>query len=314
MAAVKVKIDKIIGKFYFRLNVTVTILHNIIKQWNKTFKLTLGPDAPINADFGPMKTTSITIVDYFSRKANALPTSPVVVSLLHYDNAKRHLNEPATPGYPLVCIAPCKRNHPEYNKVKKECKNQSKDKITELKYSWEIAPPTEGDETLTSFYPLTDSTIFANSSTFVLDSMYFSSHFRVRCVIQLVKNGEKIGTPVKSKPILISFSSHICNRDSGKGQQAFTAKLTYINSTSKIYPNTVHIGVKVPHTDGMIPILSTLPISELNLLLTETSFKTKHNCSNLVPSSAFLNQSINDDDNHIGSRPYQWDFNMREVI
>ncbi len=46
--------------------------------------------------------------------------------------------------------------------------------------------------------------------------------------------------------------------------------------------NRIHISVQIPHQDGMLPLVSTMPIHNLHFLLSESIYRQQHVCSNLV--------------------------------
>lgn len=45
----------------------------------------------------------------------------------------------------------------------------------------------------------------------------------------------------------------------------------------------IHISVQIPHQDGMLPLISTLPLHNLHFLLSESIYRHQHVCSNLAP-------------------------------
>ena len=239
-----------------------------------------------------------------------LPTSPIVLSLLHYDNAKEHYKEEASPGYPLICVSPCERRHPEYTRAKHICKKEKINDRHQFTYGWEIAVPEEGDGGLSPFTKLSLSTVFGNTSSRVLDSMFFSSHFRIRCsMTPKTKRGQR---EFKSSPITISSSNSICKQTgSSLHGQNFRAKLSYMNESDADHPNSIHITMEIPHSDGMVPLISTLPLHNVQYLLTDKLYRAQYLCSNLLSTSALLNMEKSTI--HYRSRPYQWDYNLREV-
>lgn len=44
----------------------------------------------------------------------------------------------------------------------------------------------------------------------------------------------------------------------------------------------IHISVQIPHQDGMLPLVSTMPLHNLHFLLSESIYRQQHICSNLV--------------------------------
>lgn len=297
------------------VEVKITIVHNPERQWHKTFLVVLGPDDPINAELGSIISATITILDHESSGSSVLPAPPVVISLLHYDNIEEHLGEPASPGYPLVCVTPCNMKYPESAVTAEMCAEAGLNS-TSLQYSWEVAVPADGDGSLTPFHSLTDNTLFASAHSKVLDSMFFARHFWVRCIAQPVKSDGVLGIPLRSKAISVGIQNGICQKPLVPGQpggfqsQSFIAALSYINSTDDTHPNTVKIYVEIPHQDGMVPVLSTLPIHNLRYLLTEELYRVHHMCSNLVPGVGFLDETPTQYPPN--PRPHQWNENLRE--
>ena len=58
------------------------------------------------------------------------------------------------------------------------------------------------------FVLVSDTTLFTSTTSRVLDSVYFRSHFRVRSV----PNGENAGSSLKSKPLLFSETGKTARR------------------------------------------------------------------------------------------------------
>lgn len=40
--------------------------------------------------------------------------------------------------------------------------------------------------------------------------------------------------------------------------------------------------MQIPHQDGMLPLVSTMPLHNLHFLLSESIYRQQHICSNLV--------------------------------
>ena len=40
--------------------------------------------------------------------------------------------------------------------------------------------------------------------------------------------------------------------------------------------------MQIPHQDGMLPLVSTMPLHNLHFLLSESIYRQQHVCSNLV--------------------------------
>ena len=91
---------------------TVDVMYNKAIEWHESFSLQLGPQLPENAQFGPITTATITILDNEVSGSVVLPSPPIVVSLLHLDDADKGVKVNPSSGYPIVCLNPCESRHP----------------------------------------------------------------------------------------------------------------------------------------------------------------------------------------------------------
>jgi extracelluar matrix protein FRAS1 len=244
-------------------------------------------------------------------EAMVLPSQPVVVSLLHYDNASGV--EAAGPelGYPLVCVSPCENKHPLYEKTRLLCE----DKNMTINYYWEVATPNEWHPLrYNAFKRLSKATIFTEVEAKVLDPIYFAPNYKVRCCTQPVKPNGRQGVPIKSEPVNVDGTKGFCKKgayleDSIVGSHTFNANLKYVNATAQHNPNTVHIKIEIPHSDGMIPLISTQPLHNVQTLLTDHLYTGHHSCSNLLVDKSFLKLSSRR--SNAAAWPYQLDANLR---
>lgn len=239
-----------------QLPFTVTVKCNEKSAWHKTFSLVMGPDEPVNAVLGEFAAMTVTILDKEATGSLVLPAPPSVVSLADFDNPKAATAP--RPGYPLICLTPCDPQHPNYDETQALCDEAAiNDKL--VRYSWEVATADSSN-----FERITDITPWTNPRSKVLDSIYFSRKFRVRCVAQAYSNEGKGGTPLRSSSTQISSEGYCHNPlvagSSGFQAQNFQAELEYLDNTHPDHPNTVHITVEVPHEDGLLPIISTSKI------------------------------------------------------
>ena len=131
------------------------------------------------------------------------------------------------------------------------------------------------------FEEITDETCYTSVHEQVLDAIYFQPHFRVRCVAV-----PRHGVPVRSPAFTIATKGSPCPNIVRSGYpraSSFSTRLQYVEPTAVNHPNTLHISVHIPHRDGMLPIISTLPIHNLRLLLApDPIYRTHHMCSNLM--------------------------------
>ncbi|XP_059478659.1 extracellular matrix organizing protein FRAS1-like [Neocloeon triangulifer] len=244
-------------------------------------------------------------------EAIVLPSQPVVVSLLNYDNASSVLGTKPSPGYPLVCITPCEERHPHYQSTKILCEGKN----MTIHFFWEIATPNEWHPLrYNAFRRLSKATIFTEVEEKVLDPIHFNSHFNVRCGVQPMKLNGRMGIPIKSQHVTIGASQGICKRDdifeeSHVQSHTLNANLFYVNASAERNPNTVHIKIEIPHSDGMIPLISTQPLHNAQTLLTSPLYIRHHTCSNLLVDSAFLKQAARPELQM--PWPYQLDVSLR---
>lgn len=269
----------------------VEILSNEDREWHESFSLVLGPDDPVEAVLGDVTTATVTILDQEAAGSLILPAPPIVVTLADYDHveevAKEGIKKAPSPGYPLVCVTPCDPHFPRYAVMKDRCREAGVNQ-TSVQFSWEVAAPTDGNGARSPFETITDSTPFTSVNHKVLDSIYFSRRFHVRCVAKAVDKVGHVGTPLRSNVVTIGTDSAICHTPvvagTARGFQAqpFIATLKYLDVKHKEHPNRIHISVQIPHQDGMLPLISTMPLHNLHFLLSESIYRHQHVCSNLV--------------------------------
>lgn len=281
----------------FRVAAEIMLLHNPESKGPRTFTVVLGLENLTNVPLETLTTTSITVLPQVGGRSWILPAPPVVVSLPFYHNAEDYIIEPATPGLPLICVSPCEASYPRSNITAEICA-EAKINVSALQYSWEVAVPAEGGSGITPFYTLSDDTNFASAHSKVLDSMFFARHFSVRCIVTPTQGDDAHGVPLRSEALTIGTHNEVCKAviNSGFGGglqgQSFKASLTYINASAQQHPNTIKVHVQIPHQDGMIPLVSTLPLHNVRYLLTEEVYRMHHRCSNLNLDGGFLRPSV----------------------
>ncbi|XP_032772670.1 extracellular matrix protein FRAS1 [Rattus rattus] len=309
----------------------VEILSNEDREWHESFSLVLGPDDPVEAVLGDVTTATVTILDQEAAGSLILPAPPIVVTLADYDHveelSKEGVKKAPSPGYPLVCVTPCDPHYPRYAVMKERCSEAGINQ-TSVQFSWEVAAPTDGNGARSPFETITDSTPFTSVNHKVLDSIYFSRRFHVRCVAKAVDKVGHVGTPLRSNVVTIGTDSAICHTPVVAGTargfqaQSFIATLKYLDVKHKEHPNRIHISVQIPHQDGMLPLISTMPLHNLHFLLSESIYRHQHVCSNLVTARDLrgLSEAGFLDDAGLHStalgpgydRPFQFDPSVRE--
>ncbi|XP_069061899.1 extracellular matrix organizing protein FRAS1 [Pleurodeles waltl] len=308
----------------------VEILSNEDREWHESFSLVLGPDDPVEAVLGHITTATVTIIERETAGSLILPSPPFVVSLADYDHVeevtKEGIKKLPSPGYPLVCVTPCDPHYPNYAVMKERCDDAGINQSSIL-FSWEVAAPTDANGARSPFETITDSTPFTAVNQMVLDSIYFSRRFHVRCVAKAIDKAGHVGTPLRSNIATIGTDSAICHTPVVSGTargfqaQSFIATLKYLDVKNKEHPNRIHILIQIPHQDGMLPLISTMPLHNLHFLLSESIYRHQHVCSNLVTirdlkgisEAGFLDEMIYDSI-ALGpgfDRPYQFDPSLR---
>ncbi|XP_054995058.1 extracellular matrix organizing protein FRAS1 [Sorex araneus] len=309
----------------------VEILSNEDREWHESFSLVLGPDDPVEAVLGDVTTATVTILDQEAAGSLILPAPPIVVTLADYDHVEEVTKEGAkkspSPGYPLVCVTPCDPHFPKYAVMRERCLEAGINRSS-VQFSWEVAAPTDGNGARSPFETITDNTPFTSVNHMVLDSIYFSRRFHVRCVAKAVDKVGHVGTPLRSNIVTIGTDSAICHTPVVAGTargfqaQSFIATLKYLDVKHKEHPNRIHISVQIPHQDGMLPLISTMPLHNLHFLLSESIYRHQHVCSNLVTArdlrgiseAGFLDDRVYDS-TALGpgyDRPFQFDPSVRE--
>ncbi|XP_029400865.1 extracellular matrix protein FRAS1 isoform X3 [Mus pahari] len=309
----------------------VEILSNEDREWHESFSLVLGPDDPVEAVLGDVTTATVTILDQEAAGSLILPAPPIVVTLADYDHveelAKEGVKKAPSPGYPLVCVTPCDPRYPRYAVMKERCSEAGINQ-TSVQFSWEVAAPTDGNGARSPFETITDNTPFTSVNHKVLDSIYFSRRFHVRCVAKAVDKVGHVGTPLRSNVVTIGTDSAICHTPVVAGTargfqaQSFIATLKYLDVKHKEHPNRIHISVQIPHQDGMLPLISTMPLHNLHFLLSESIYRHQHVCSNLVTARDLRGLAeagfLDDAGFHSTAlgpgydRPFQFDSSVRE--
>ncbi|XP_033644314.1 extracellular matrix protein FRAS1-like [Asterias rubens] len=269
------------------VDIEIQIMYNKDMEWHETFTVVLGPDDPVNALLGSITTATVTIIDEEAAGSVVLPSIPLVVSLMDYDDIADRLDRDPSPGYPLICVTPCDPHYPDYSMTREFCA-ESGINNSNIHYNWEVAMPTDAEGSRAPFERIVDFTPFTNPNEKVLDSLYFSRRFHIRCIAQPYDKSGRPGVPLRSNIVVIGTDNGICHTPVTAGvsrgfqAQSFIANLRYIDETDDAHPNTLHVSVEIPHQDGMLPAISTVPLHNIRLLLTEPVYRQQHICSNLI--------------------------------
>ena len=128
-------------------------------------------------------------------------------------------------------------------------------------------------------------TFFAPRNQQVLDAVYFQKNYKIRCIARPVDSNNDAGKDSKSIISTISATEGMCPRGSDRiGAEPFTASIKYTGTDllDESKRNMVKITIQMPHVDGMLPVISTRPLSGFKRILSNNPLKNMHVCSNLL--------------------------------
>ncbi|XP_076446552.1 LOW QUALITY PROTEIN: extracellular matrix protein 3-like [Babylonia areolata] len=273
--------EVVFGANVSRQDVDIEILYDTIKEMREVFTVHLKH----RSGTAEVKTTkAIVFIEERTEVADVtFPTQPAVVSLRDYDRAEDSSPNPVQ-GYPLVCITPCNPKHPQFKDTDPLCRSQGINDTMTL-FRWRVAAPSGRDGVTSHMRDVESATFFASTKGITLDSIYFSGGSRVQCGARAVNTDGDPGLESLSEPITISRTDGVCEpRVMGSvGAEPFTAKLRYTGPDDPVQPNKVRISVRVPHRDGMLPVISTRQLSNFELTLSKDGTRLAiHRCSNLL--------------------------------
>uniref|UniRef100_UPI00359004A1 extracellular matrix organizing protein FRAS1 isoform X2 n=1 Tax=Myxine glutinosa TaxID=7769 RepID=UPI00359004A1 len=315
-----------------RADFSVEILANDDREWHESFSVVLGPDEPVEAVLGEITMATVTIIDQEASGSLILPSPPIVVSLADYDDLEGATNEGSkqkpSPGYPLVCVTPCDPHYPKFSQTRERCEEGGINSST-IHFKWEVSSPSDNNGARTPFETITDKTPYTSANHMVLESIYFGRKFHVRCLAQARDRKGQAGIPLRSTAVVIGSDNAICHTPVSAGAargfqaQSFVASLMYLDVKHKEHPNRIHISIQIPHQDGMLPLISTMPIQNLHLLLSESIYRQQHVCSNLLSLDQLKGISeagfLDTNSSRVPllapgyDRPYQFDATVREA-
>ena len=153
-----------------------------------------------------------------------------------------------------------------------------------------------------------------------LDNVYLIPGSRVQCVARAVSEDGELGLESASAHVNVSKRKGLClSREPGHvGSQRFAASISFTGASEDEYSNTVHIKVVVPHTDGLVPIISTKKLTNFKRILRPGVLRlAQHKCSNLLDARevttrfGFATNAIKDPENMNEGEPYQFSVELR---
>ncbi|MEQ2304856.1 FRAS1- extracellular matrix protein 2 [Ameca splendens] len=102
------------------------------------------------------------------------------------------------------------------------------------------------------------------------------------------------------------------------GAEPFSAKLHYTGTDDLKHPNLIKVTITMPHIDGMLPVISTRPLTNFDLTLSPDGTRVgNHRCSNLLDFSevttghGFITASIQSPESIGESASYQFSSSLR---
>ncbi|KAL7847345.1 hypothetical protein SRHO_G00223250 [Serrasalmus rhombeus] len=299
--------------------VEVEVLFDGVREMREAFTVHLKPDENMVAE------TQVTKAIVYIEETNSMadvtfPSLPHVVSLLHYDDitrTKANAHPPA--GYPVVCVTACNPKYPEYDKTGSICLSERiNDTLT--RYRWLVSAPSTPDGVTSPMKEVDFDTFFTSSKLITLDSIYFQAGSRVQCAARAVNSNGDEGLELSSPITSISTEEGMCQpRKVGTvGAEPFSAKLRYTGAEDPEHANLIKLGVTMPHIDGMLPVVSTRPLSNFELTLSPDGSRVgNHRCSNLLDFNevstrhGFLTKATRNMESVGETSPYQYSASLR---
>ncbi|XP_037403103.1 FRAS1-related extracellular matrix protein 2a [Pygocentrus nattereri] len=299
--------------------VEVEVLFDGVREMREAFTVHLKPDENMMAE------TQVTKAIVYIEETNSMadvtfPSLPHVVSLLHYDDVTRtkaNVHPPA--GYPVVCVTACNPKYPEYDKTGSICLSERiNDTLT--RYRWLVSAPSTPDGVTSPMKEVDFDTFFTSSKLITLDSIYFQAGSRVQCAARAVNSNGDEGLELSSPITSISTEEGMCQpRKVGTvGAEPFSAKLRYTGAEDPEHANLIKLGVTMPHIDGMLPVVSTRPLSNFELTLSPDGSRVgNHRCSNLLDFNevstrhGFLTKATRNMESVGETSPYQYSASLR---
>ena len=253
----------------------IEILYDKLKEIRESF--TVWIKDPISEDGKEPVTKQGRAIVYIKQRDLladvTFPTEPRVVSLADYDDIEQARESPVA-GYPVVCVTACDPKSPDYEEVQGLCEDERIDN-QKTEYRWQISAPTG---TNGATYPMNDvsaNTFFTDVNTITLDSIYFSTGSRVQCHARAVKDNGEPGRESASAIVTISNEGLCPPRQEGVlGADPFSAKIRYVDGADEDHPNTVKVTIILPHSDGILPLISTRQLTNFEFTLSQDSTRT----------------------------------------
>ncbi|CAK6442941.1 unnamed protein product [Pipistrellus nathusii] len=263
--------------------VEIEVIQDGVREMREAFTVHLKPDENMIAE--TQATKVIVYIEEMNSMADVtFPSVPQIVSLLMYDDTSRVTeNAGLVSGYPVICITACNPKYSNYDKTGSICTSENINDTLTL-YRWLISAPTGTDGVASPMKEVDFDTYFTSSKMITLDSIYFQPGSRVQCAARAVNTNGNEGLELMSPIVTISKEGLCQPRVPGiVGAEPFSAKLRYMGPEDPEYTNLIRLTVMMPHTDGMLPVISTKELSNFELTLSPDGTRIgNHKCSNLL--------------------------------
>uniref|UniRef100_A0A3P9JJ23 Fras1 related extracellular matrix 3 n=1 Tax=Oryzias latipes TaxID=8090 RepID=A0A3P9JJ23_ORYLA len=301
--------------------VEIVILYDGQREMRESFTVHMKPDDNMVAEI-QMNKAIVYIEEMDSVADVTFPAVPQVVSLLMYDDTGRSRDRPRPPnGYPVVCVTACNPKYHDFDKTGSICSAENiNDTLTQ--YRWLVSAPTGPDGVTSPMREVDTNTFFTNTKSITLDSIYFQAGSRVQCAARAFNTNGDAGLELSSSIVIISTEEGMCQpRIPGTvGAEPFSAKIRYTGPDDADFPNLIKLNVNMPHMDGMLPVISTRPLSNFELTLSPDGTRVgNHRCSNLLDfneiqtSHGFITDATKNPEIIGETSPYQYNTIMRSA-
>ncbi|XP_072320110.1 FRAS1-related extracellular matrix protein 3 [Eucyclogobius newberryi] len=264
--------------------VEIEILYDGEREMREAFTVHMKPDDNMVSEV-QMNKAIVYIEEMDSVADVTFPAVPQVASLLMYDDTPKLKDRPFPPnGYPVVCVTACNPKYHDFDKTGSICAVENiNDTLTQ--YRWLVSAPTGPDGVTSPMREVDTNTFFTNTKSITLDSIYFRAGSRIQCAARAFNTNGDAGLELSSPIVVVSREEGMCQPriPDTVGAEPFSAKIRYTGPNDPDFPNLIKLTVNMPHMDGMLPVISTRPLSNFELTLSPDGTRVgNHRCSNLL--------------------------------
>ncbi|XP_074131849.1 FRAS1-related extracellular matrix protein 3 [Sminthopsis crassicaudata] len=301
--------------------VEIEVLYDGIREIRETLTIHLKPDENMVAEI-QMNKAIIYIEEMDSVADVTFPAIPQVMSLLAYGDTSATQEKVSPPtGYPVVCVTACNSKYSDYDKTESICTEENINDTLTL-YRWLVGAPASSNGVTGAMREIDADTFFTNTKSITLDSIYFQAGSRIQCAARAVRTTGDVGLELLSSVITISKEHGLCQprRPEMVGAEPFSARIRYTGPDEPDYPNLIKLTVLMSHLDGMLPVISTQPLSNFELTLSPDGSRVgNHKCSNLLDYSeiqskhGFIREPARSPDRTSETLPYQYNSSLRSA-